>query len=93
MEEIKNTQEEPQKATYEQLENYVQQLSQQNIMLRKRLQEFDREDFYKKMDYLFKVVKNKEAFPVEFVNNCVSTIIDAMTPEEPSKEDSNATEG
>ena len=78
MEEIKNTQEEPQKATYEQLENYVNQLSQQNMVLKKRLSEFAEVSFYKKMEFLFKVLENKDSFTTDFVNSCASEIMEAM---------------
>lgn len=78
MEEIKNTQEEPQKATYEQLENYVNQLSQQNMILKKRLNEFAEVSFYKKMEFLFKVLENKDSFTADFVNSCASEIMEAM---------------
>jgi hypothetical protein len=78
MEEIKNTQEEPQKATYEQLENYVNQLSQQNMILKKKLSEFAEESFYKKMEFLFKVLENKDSFTIDFVNSCASEIMEAM---------------
>ena len=78
MEEIKNTQEEPQKATYEQLENYVNQLSQQNMLLKKKLSEFAEVSFYKKMEFLFKVLENKDSFTEDFVNSCASEIMEAM---------------
>lgn len=78
MEEIKNTQEETQKATYEQLENYVNQLSQQNMILKKRLNEFAEVSFYKKMEFLFKVLENKDSFTIDFVNSCASEIMEAM---------------
>ena len=78
MEENKNIQEEPQKATYEQLENYVNQLSQQNMLLKKKLSEFAEVSFYKKMEFLFKVLENKDSFTEDFVNSCASEIMEAM---------------
>lgn len=68
------------KPTYEQLENYVEQLAAQNMSLRKRVAEMEEISFFKMLDYSFKVIENKEVFPAEFLNKCISNIVEAMTP-------------
>lgn len=66
--------------TYEQLQNYVEQLAAQNMSLRKRVAEIDEVSFFKMLEYSFKVIENKEIFPEEFLNKCISNIVEAMTP-------------
>lgn len=68
------------KPTYEQLQNYVEQLAAQNMSLRKRIAETDEISFFRMLEYSFKVIENKEVFPKEFLNKCISNIVEAMTP-------------
>ena len=83
MEENKNTLENtPTKLTYEQLENAANQLAQQNHVLRNQLAEMNYANLFKRLDYLFKVLKYAHAFPVEFVEACKNEIVSLMTPEE-----------
>jgi hypothetical protein len=83
MEENKNTLENaPTKLTYEQLENAANQLAQQNHMLRNQLAEMNYANLFKRLDYLFKVLKYAHAFPVEFVEASKNEIVSLMTPEE-----------
>lgn len=67
------------KLSYEQLENVAHQLSEQNKQLYARLQEANMVNIFKRMEYLFKVIENGQAFSNEFVNKCVSEIEDLMT--------------
>ena len=68
------------KPTYEQLQNYVDQLAAQNMSLRKRIAETDEISFFRMLEYSFKVIENKEVFPEEFLSRCISNIVEAMTP-------------
>lgn len=67
------------KLTYEQLENVCHQLSEQSRTLYQRLQEAEMSNLFKRLDYLFAVVENKDAFPSEFFKDCVKEIMAAMT--------------
>lgn len=75
MEENKGTQ----KMSYEELENVAAQLSQQNQQLYARLQQAEMSNMLSRLKFLFKVVKNAQAFPEEFVTKCTTEIIDIMT--------------
>lgn len=88
MEENKEEQAQPQKFTYEQLENIAANLSSQVQQLSMKLQEANMVNVFKRIDYLFKVVENVAIFPGEFAENCVKEIQSLMTlPEEPAKEE------
>ena len=78
--------------TYEQLQNYVEQLAAQNMGLRKRIAETDEISFFKMLEYSFKVIENKEVFPEEFLNRCISNIVEAMTPTAENTENTENTE-
>lgn len=79
--------EEPQKMTYEQLEQVAHQLSEQAKQLYRKLQEANMINMFKRLDYLFKVVENKSSFNEEFVQSCVAEIQDILTvPDEPEAE-------
>lgn len=68
------------KPTYEQLENYVNQLASQNMALNKRVAELSEISMFKRIDYLFKVIENKDSFDESFVKTCSNEIVDVMTP-------------
>ena len=68
------------KPTYEQLENYVNQLASQNMALNKRVAELSDIAMFKRIDYLFKVIENKDSFDESFVETCSNEIVDVMTP-------------
>lgn len=77
----------PNKMSYEQLENIAHQLSEQTRQLHQRLQESNLANMFQRLNYLFKVIENKNTFPESFVHNCVTEIVEVMTiPEEESKE-------
>ena len=79
------------KMSYEQLENVAHQLSEQVRQLYAKLQESNLENMFKRLDYLFKVIENAQAFNEEFVSKCTSEIESLMTlpdNEDESKEDS-----
>ena len=67
------------KMSYEQLENIAHQLSEQNRQLYTKLQESNLINMFKRLDYLFKVLENKETFDSEFINACTNEIKELMT--------------
>ena len=76
------------KLTYEQLENVARQLSEQNQMLIRRVQETNMGNVFKRLDYLFKVVGQDTKFNKEFVEKCISEIESIMVlSEEENTED------
>lgn len=79
--------EEPQKMTYEQLEQVAHQLSEQAKQLYRKLQETNMITMFKRLDYLFKVVENKDSFNGGFVQSCVDEIQDILAiSDEPEAE-------
>lgn len=86
MEEKKN---EKKKLSYEELENVCHQLSEQSRTLYQRLQENNLSNMFKRLDYLFAVMENKDVFlerNAEFFNKCVDEIVTSMTLETPEEE-------
>lgn len=76
--------EQPQKMSYEQLEQVAHQLSEQARQLYGQLQKSNLSNMFKRLDYLFKVVENSHMFKQDFLDRCVKEIEDIMTvPEEP----------
>lgn len=76
--------EQPQKMSYEQLEQVAHQLSEQARQLYDQLQKSNLNNMFKRLDYLFKVVENGHMFKQDFLDKCVKEIEDIMTvPEEP----------
>lgn len=68
------------KLSYEELENYLHQLSEQSRVLMQRLQEANMTNMFKRLDYLFKVLEleNVELFPEDFVQECIDEIISSI---------------
>lgn len=80
MEEKKNiTNEKPEKLSYEQLENVCHQLSEQSRNLYSKLQEANMTNAFRRLDYLFAVLSNRDAFSEDFVKKVVDEIVTAMT--------------
>lgn len=81
--------EEKKKIPYEELENVCHQLSDQAQTLYRKLQEANLQNLFKRLDYLFAVIENKDVFKddyPEFYKNCIKEIVDSMTiPEEPTE--------
>ena len=90
MEENKEVKKE--KLSYEDLENVCHQLSEQSRTLYQRLQDADMNNMFRRLDYLFEVIKNEKAFisrgKQQFLNKCVEELITLMTiPEEAPEEE------
>lgn len=83
MEENKETK----KLSYEDLENLCHQLSDQSQTLYRKLQEANLSNMFKRLDYLFAVVENKDAFPEDFVKKTIDEIVSSMTIPEAEKEE------
>lgn len=79
--------EQPEKMSYEQLENIAHQLSEQNRQMYAKMQEMDMVNMFKRLDYLFKVVENGTMFDPDFLNKCIDEIENVMLPKEESTED------
>lgn len=71
---------ENQKLTYEQLNEACAQLYQQNQVLSKQLQQQNMALMFKRLDYLFMVLKYNEVIDDrEFIEACVDEIKEALT--------------
>lgn len=73
------------KLTYEELENACHQLSEQARKMYMQLQEADKFNLFKRLDYLFKVLENATMFSEDFVPKCADEIEEILTiPEDTS---------
>ncbi len=73
------------KLSYDELNQVSQQLFQENKMLRTKVQELSVEAFYKRIEYMFKVVELASVFSKEFVERTIQEIETVMTAEEEQK--------
>ena len=91
MEEKKETpvENQPKQLSYEDLKNIAGQLQQQNMQMRKALSELNYENMFKRLDYLFEVIKVPHMFNDEFVGKCAEEIQSMMTIPEKDKEDNS----
>jgi hypothetical protein len=95
MEEKKQKTNVQKKLSYDELENAAKQISAQfdavikeNNQLKVMLQKAQLTNLYTELDFKFKVLQNAEMFSTEFVETCVKSIEEIMTPEvEETKED------
>ena len=91
MEEKKETpvENQPKQLSYEDLKNIAGQLQQQNMQMRKALSELNYENMFKRLDYLFEVIKVPHMFNDEFVGKCAAEIQSMLTIPEKDKEDNS----
>lgn len=91
MEEKKETpvENQPKQLSYEDLKNIAGQLQQQNMQMRKALSELNYENMFKRLDYLFEIVKVPHMFSDEFVSKCTEEIQNMLTIPEKDKEDNS----
>lgn len=89
--EIKQTRQ-PEKMSYEQLENIAHQLSEQSRSLAGKLQEANLNNLFRRLDYLFLAVQNSNKFKVSFVNECIDEIQALLTVTENPKVEGDSTE-
>lgn len=64
----------PQKLSYEQLVDTINQFQNENMNLRRALQEQSMENVFMRLNYLFEVVKINSVFSSEFVQECADEI-------------------
>lgn len=89
MEEKVKTQapEQPKQLSYEELRNIAGQLQQQNMQLRRALNDLNYKNMFERLNYLFKVMEFSHMFSDEFVGKCVTEIESLMTIPEDTPED------
>lgn len=79
MEETKEKQNaQPKQLSYDDLRNIAGQLQQQNMQLRRALEELNYKNMFERLHYLFEVMKYPHMFNEEFVEKCsreIETII------------------
>lgn len=66
------------KMSYEELENVVRGLSEQNNMLIAQLRERNTAMMFKRLDYLFKILENNGLFDYVFIEEVVKEITEAL---------------
>lgn len=95
--EEKEIKKEVKKLSYEELENVAKQITAQaqsvareNQQLRAALQQTTMSNMYTELNFKFKVVEFASAFTPEFVDRCVKSIEETMTPPPGEKEEEEA---
>ena len=79
--------EQPKQLSYEELRNIAGQLQQQNMQLRRALNDLNYKNMFERLNYLFKVMEFSHMFSDEFVGKCVTEIESLMTISEDTPED------
>lgn len=79
--------EQPKQLSYEDLRNIAGQLQQQNMQLRRALNDLNYKNMFERLNYLFKVMEFSHMFNDEFVGKCVAEIESLMTLPEDTLED------
>lgn len=80
------------KLSYEELENVAAQLQQENMQFRQMINQVNYNNFFKRLDYLFEVLKLSHMFPQEFTTDCSDEIMQCMKVISPEDEVSSTTE-
>lgn len=85
--------EQPKQLSYDELKNIAGQLQQQNMQLRRALNELDYKNMFERLNYLFKVMEFSHMFHDEFVGKCVTEVETLMTvPDDSSDTSENNSE-
>ena len=71
--------EETKKLSYEELEAIAVELRKNCSQLYMELQNANMTNAFKRLEFLFKVVKYANAFPAEFVKNSIEEVVNMMT--------------
>lgn len=79
------------KLSYEELENVAAQLQQENMQFRQMINQVNYNNFFKRLDYLFEVLKLSHMFPQEFTTDCSDEIMQCMKIISPEEEVSSTT--
>ena len=80
------------KLSYEELENVAAQLQQENMQFRQMINQINYNNFFRRLDYLFEVLKLSHMFPQEFTTDCSDEIMQCMKVISPEEEVSSTTE-
>lgn len=76
------------KPTYEELETAYNARTNQVRDLYEQLQQANANNLVLRLEFLFKVLENKDMFTADFVNRCVSDITELLTiPEQENSEE------
>lgn len=86
------TPEQPKQLSYEELRNIAGQLQQQNMQLRRALNDLNYKNMFERLNYLFKVMEFSHMFNEGFVDKCVTEIESLMTIPEDTPEDTTEPE-
>ena len=85
------------KLTYEQLESLcgtqsqqMERMQQEIKRYRDALQQMDLNNLYHRLDFLMRVVSDRDKYPVAFVDSAVNEIVSVMTIHEDSEEEPEA---
>jgi hypothetical protein len=81
-----------QRLSYEELNEACAQLYQQNQVLTKQVYNLKEATFYKRLDYIFEVLKYSECFKEhkDFIKECVDEVVDTICIKREEKGDSNS---
>ena len=81
------------KLSYEELENAANQIMAQfeamrkeNVALKTQMQQLKLNDIYTELNFRFRVIENAKSFNQEFVEYCVNSIQEIMTPRQETEE-------
>lgn len=72
--------------TYEELVAENNQIKQQAEAMYRQMQQMNMQNIFKRLEFLFKVVENRSAFPEEFKNKCILEVVNLLTIPEEQKE-------
>ena len=76
--------------TIKQLDRQCAMLAQENIKLKQQMQVMQQSDFYKMLDWNYKIATDRSgAFHSKFMDACAKRIEEAMTPVENLKKEEN----
>ena len=78
--------------SYDELKNVAAQLQQENMQFRQMINQINYNNFFKRLDYLFEVLKLSHMFPQEFTTDCSDEIMQCMKIISPEDEVSSTTE-
>jgi len=84
--ENKEPKEESKKLTYEELSNACVQLSNQNREMYNTIRKISQENFFKRLDYLFKLLSNYSMFEDDIIEQTIKEITTMMFPPEESED-------
>lgn len=84
--ENKEPKEESKKVTYEELSNACVQLSSQNREMYNTIRKISQENFFKRLDYLFKLLSNYSMFEDDIIEQTIKEITTMMFPPEESED-------